>query len=362
MHRLRTSIPFLLLCFSAVDASAQDSTFALSLQTDEARAALSILDTLAARREPSTQRWNALFSSDGYRRLQRREAAMRRAFTDSAFSVFLRTDSMIARRERLRAALADWERVGLERFGRQALSWLPAGARIKATVYILIKPIGNSFVFEPDADPAIMLFLDPDRTAAQFANTVTHELHHIGFASACRTRVPPAGPVASARMWLGAFGEGLAMLAAAGSPGIHPHAASERSDRARWDRDVANFGPNLRLVESFVRDVLDERLKGDSIAARAASFYGVQGPWYTVGWKMAAVVVTERGRDGLLTVMCDPVAFMRAYNASARVYGREHGEVLPVWDESLLVRLAPSEREPPLGSARARRERGRGSA
>jgi len=31
-----------------------------------------------------------------------------------------------------------------------------------------------------------MLFLDPEQTPANFANTAAHELHHIGLAAACR--------------------------------------------------------------------------------------------------------------------------------------------------------------------------------
>jgi hypothetical protein len=41
--------------------------------------------------------------------------------------------------------------------------------------------------------------------------------------------------------WLGAFGEGFAVLAAAGGPAVHPHATGTAEDRARWDEDVANF-------------------------------------------------------------------------------------------------------------------------
>jgi hypothetical protein len=75
-------------------------------------------------------------------------------------------------------------------------------------------------VFEVDIDPAIMLYLDPARTAAQLENTIAHELHHVGYAAACRAPTDSAAdPALSAALgWLGAFGEGVAMLAAAGGP------------------------------------------------------------------------------------------------------------------------------------------------
>ncbi|HEV8198265.1 MAG TPA: DUF5700 domain-containing putative Zn-dependent protease [Gemmatimonadales bacterium] len=321
---------------------AQGPGLVLTVQDDEARAALAILDTLDTNREPSAALWTRLWTSNGYRKLQRRETAMRRPFTDSSFMAFLRSDSMVARRDRLRHTLAAWRTMNLQAGGQQALRWLPAGARIRATVYLLIKPKVNSFVFETASDPSIMLFLDPDKSVAEYTNHVVHELHHIGYASAC----PEVSPATSdapgqVRRWLGAFGEGLAMLAAVDGPRTHPHASSEPVVRARWDRDVANFDQDLRAVENFVRGVLEGRIAGDSIAARAGDFYGVQGPWYTVGWKMAAVIVAERGRDGLVAVMCDPVALLRTFNRAVPPYTKRTGERLATWEPGLLNRITP---------------------
>jgi hypothetical protein len=49
--------------------------------------------------------------------------------------------------------------------------------------------------------------------------------------------------------WIGGFGEGFAMLAAAGGPDVHPHAVSASDERARWDKDVANFNDDLKNVQ-----------------------------------------------------------------------------------------------------------------
>src|SRR5687768_15810054 len=60
--------------------------------TDEAEAALAILER-RSRGEPIPEpAWTALFASEGYRRLQQREAAMNRVFTDSSFRAFLLSD------------------------------------------------------------------------------------------------------------------------------------------------------------------------------------------------------------------------------------------------------------------------------
>lgn len=121
-----------------------------------------------------------------------------------------------------------------------------------------------------------------------------HELHHIGFSSCDRVleanlaKLPP--PVREANEWVGAFGEGFAMLAAAGDPDRHPHAASKAETRARWDRDMARFDEDLKQVEAFLLDVAEGRLKGQAVAERGMSFFGEQGAWYTVGWRMASTI------------------------------------------------------------------------
>jgi hypothetical protein len=35
------------------------------------------------------------------------------------------------------------------------------------------------------------------------------------------------------------------------------------------------------------------------------SFFGVQRPWYTVGWQMAVVIEKTMGQDVLIASMCD---------------------------------------------------------
>ncbi len=184
--------------------------------------------------------------------------------------------------------------------------------------------------------------MDPEVSRPKLENTLAHELHHIGYAAAC------AGPdstlparTQTAVRWAGAFGEGLAMLAAAGGPDIHPHAVSGAEERARWDRDVANVNEDLRRVEAFFLDILDERLADpDSVRRAGMSFFGVQGPWYTVGWKMAATIEQEYGRERLIQVMCDPRRLMATYNAAAEAQNAR-GERLPLWSSSLLARTAP---------------------
>lgn len=95
------------------------------------------------------------------------------------------------------------------------------------------------------------LYLNPSLSAARFANKVVHESHHIGLDSSSRQQEAVlrdlAEPQKKAVRWLGSFGEGEAMLAAAGSPSVHPHAQDDEAARThgRLDRspkDVAYTG------------------------------------------------------------------------------------------------------------------------
>jgi hypothetical protein len=217
----------------------------------------------------------------------------------------------------------------------------------------VIKPRDNSFVFDLDTDPAIFLYLDPEVTQAEFENTLAHELHHIGFGTVCPTtqtkdelsRLPKnRQPVLT---YTRAFGEGFAMLAAAGGSDAHPHAASKQPERARWDRDVAHFDADLRRVERFFLDVLANRLSEEQIGAAVAPFYGEQGAWYTVGWKMGVVIEKTLGRQALIAAMCDPRELLATYNRTAARYNRKSGKPLVLWSPLLIEALRATDEPSP---------------
>jgi len=321
------------------DAGAIDLVF----DTSEADAVLAILDVRAAGREVPADAWERLFASEPYVRLERREASMHRDFNDDDFRRFVLDPALAARADSLRRTLDAWRHTDLVASARRVRAYLPDSARIRAHVYPVIKPRTNSFVFEASTDPAIFLYLDPLESAAKFENTVAHELHHIGFSSVSRddsTRyagLPPA--TRTALQWLSAFGEGFAMLAAAGGPDVHPHATSPPADRARWDRDLRHFAPDLQALDRFFLDVIDGRLAGDAATERAMTFFGVQGPWYTVGWRMAVVVERHDGRAALIRCMLDPRELLERYDAAARDARGHGGPALPLWSPRLIAAL-----------------------
>lgn len=309
----------------------------VTLITDEAEAVLHILKTP----RPSAADWARLWSSDGYKRLQRREAAMGRAFTDSSFASYVRADSTRARADAYARTLKAWSAADLAGAGRKALAYLPPRSIIRAKVYLLVKPRTNSFVFDTNTDPAILLYLDPAVTPAKLENTVAHELHHIGYAGACHTpedtTLTPGAR--TARVWVGAFGEGLAMLAAAGGPNHHPHEVSPPEERARWDKDMTHTREDLHTLDRFLTDVATGRVTDpDSTRARGMSFFGVQGPWYTVGYMMAQTIEQMMGRDALIAAICDPVSLLETYNRAADP-GASCRMPLPRWSPELLAAL-----------------------
>lgn len=320
------------LLLGAAQAPAAD----LRVDTEAAEAVLDMLDQQAAGRQIGAAQWDRLLASAGYRRLKVREAVMGRAFTDAEFRTFVSGADLIARRSALRETLERWRSADIRDARARAAAYLPAGTRIRATIFPMIKPRANSFVFDIGGDPAIFLYLDPDVSRARFANTAAHELHHIGLAAACsgqaRSDLTPVGLAITT--WSSAFGEGVAMLAAAGGPEEHPHAVSSAEERARWDRDVANYEADFARLTTFFVDIREGRLAGDALQQQAMSFFGVQGPWYTVGWRMAQLIEQQFGRPALIDVLCDRHAFFVAYNrAAARTSS-------PVWPQSILDALA----------------------
>ena len=333
----------LVLILLTISSSATDSRVALTLDTSEADAVLSILDKRSSNSPVTNDDWQKLFASEPYARLKQRESSMNRAFSNDDFKTFVLSDDLLRRAPALKQTLASWKKADLNAAAEHVLAYLPSSAVIHAKVYPVIKPRTNSFVWEPKTNAAIFLYLDPDKSSADFENTVAHELHHIGFASITENSAAQANlsPEAKATVeWMGGFGEGMAMLAAAGSPDVHPHANSKPEVRARWDHDMANFNHDLKQVEAFFFDILNGKLKTEEEQNKVGmEFFGVQGPWYTVGYKMASMVEKRFGRAALVETMSNYPKLLSLYNQAATEQNAKGGEQLATWSPELLKRV-----------------------
>lgn len=270
---------------------------------------------------------------------------------DESFRDYLTSDEPLNRLPELRDALVKWRSVDFTAAGARAQAYLPTGYRISATIYPVIKRTTNSFVFELDTDPAIFMYVDPQRTRAQLENTLAHELHHVGSAfcpepDGVESLTPAARQVVS---WLSAFGEGLAMLVASGGPNVHPHEASPAAEWVIWERDVSLFAKDLQRIELFFRRVLAGDRSEDELRAELFTFINTedipQGGFYTVGWKMAALVERVQGRDAVVRAVCDPRALLSSYNEVAAGYPRGDSESLPMWSADFLAAIGAQDSE-----------------
>jgi Putative zinc dependent peptidase (DUF5700) len=333
-----------------------DSRIQLTLDSSEADQVLAILAFRRDGKPVEEAAWQKLFATEPYQRLKQREKKIGEqfheptiAFSDDDFRKFVLSDDLLKRAGSLQSTLDQWKKTEVRELAERDLRYLPPEATIRATIYPIIKPRTNSFVWEGSTNPAIFLYLDPDVTREKFQNTVAHELHHIGLSSgevAYEQKLSglPENPRAVA-VWIGSFGEGFAMLAAAGSPDVHPHAVSLPADRARWDRDMENFSTNLQSVNAFFFDVLNGKFASrDAVDEKGSEFFGTQGPWYTVGYKMAAMVEKRYGRSTLIETMQDPRRLLFLYNQVASEINGVGKEHLPLWSEEVLKQInAPSQ-------------------
>jgi len=311
----------------------------IQMSTDEADAALAILAARAKGRDAPRADWERLFGSQGYVRLKEREASMGRAFDDESFRAFLLSDSMASREAALDTTVRKWKRVSAVAAARRALAYLPAGTPIRATVYLTIKPRSNSFVYDLSGDPAIFLYVDPAVPPERLANTIAHELHHVGLAAACpgepdTTRTPARRTL---DRWLGAFGEGVAVLAAAGGSRLHPELTWTREDQADWIRDMKTLDVDMWSLERFFLAIANGSLSDpDSVRAKGMTFFGKRGPWYTVGYTMASAVERAFGRERLIDSLCDPARLLIAYDAAAPILEAQYGAHFPRWSDQLM--------------------------
>src|SRR6266545_4850537 len=155
------------------------------LVTDEADAVVDILEKRAAGQTITNADWQRLYTSEGFLRLKKRENALKRPFDETTMRKFVMSDDLLSRHESLRRTLADWRRANMTSAATRALAYLPPNATIRAKIYPVIKPATNSFVFELDTDPAIFKYIE-EEPRDEFERTMSHEMHHVGYAAACR--------------------------------------------------------------------------------------------------------------------------------------------------------------------------------
>lgn len=327
-------------------AQAQSANrIALTLDSSEAEAVLAILDKRAVHEELTDADWQKLFATTPYRRLKEQAAPLPQPITDEEFMKFVST--LDASREQLHQSLQQWQSLDFRSVAQRPLVYLPPQATIRGELYPVIRPDSGStgFVSEPySAAPAIFLTVFPkELTRAQMENTFAHEAHHLGLAGvqdAYRKAISSLPENAKkAAWWMGSFREGMAMLAAAGSPEVHPWAVYPEPVRYLWDHEAEHFAANQDELNQFFLDTVHGELLNDAVAHEARDLSGFgsgPGPWYTVGYRMAATIEREFGRPALVATYADPRQFVARYNEAAVAENAKNGGRLPLFSAEIL--------------------------
>lgn len=326
---------------SLEDASRVD----VEIVPDQAEAALAILEQRRSGDEVTSGRWEALWSTTGYQRLAARQATFGDEQTQQRQRDFLDSDAALELLPHLRSAVDGWQGIDITAAAELAAAYTPPGLALRATVFPVIKQRSNSFVFDLDGDPAIFMHVGGEQEPEKLINTLAHELHHVG-TSGCPDPVDYGTLSPSVKRvvdWLAAFGEGVAVLAAAGSADVHPHASSSASEWVVWERDIAHFNEDLVRLEAFFQSILDGVGTEDSQRQQLFSFINTsevpQGAFYTVGWKMAALIERAHGRDALVATICDPRELLARFNAVVAEHSSSPDGDLARWSSAFLQAL-----------------------
>jgi hypothetical protein len=343
-----TSVIVLSLFSTLPSFSADLERVQIKLDMSEADQVLVILAKHKQSQPITDADWDVLFATEPYQRLKMREIAMQRPFTDVDFRKFVLSDELVEYYDELSHALAEWKKADLRGCGLRVLQYLPAQATIRVKVFPEIKPKHNSFVFDVSTDPAIFLYLDPKISQQEFDNTVAHEMHHIGLSSTDKLyekKIATLTPWAQkAAQWMGGFAEGMAVLAAAGGPDMPPNQYSQPDLQQNWERGMKNFDQDVETLNEFFLQVLDGRLKDDAADRKAYTFFGdIQGPWYTVGYRMAVLVERRYGRPALIECMLDRRLLLARYNQAARELNESGKDRLALWSPEVLRGVVPTE-------------------
>ncbi len=322
-----------------------DSRVDVEIVTDQADAALLILERRRSGAAITPTDWDRLWESSGYKRLVARQLSFGDEGTRQRLADYLSSEEALERLPLLRSAVAEWKSIDISAAAELAAAYTPPELRLEAKVFPVIKQRANSFVADLDSDAAIFMFVDGEMAPEKLINTLAHELHHVGVSGCPRPTDYDSSSTEVRRVidWLSAFGEGLAVLAAAGSPDVHPHGASTARDWIIWERDVANFNRDLKSIEAFFSGILDGTIPEEDQRARLFTFINTdevpQGAFYTVGWKMAALIERARGRKALLDATCDKRQLLSLYDAVAAEHSRTDGGELAQWSAEFLAAL-----------------------
>ena len=97
----------------------------------------------------------------------------------------------------------------------------------------------------------------------------------------------------------------------------------------------------------FFLDILSGELDAEAQRPRFMALINTedvpQGPFYTVGWKMGALVEKHLGRQVVIDSICDMRRLLTAYNGIASTHARSDEGSLASWSPELLQAIGTAD-------------------
>ncbi len=311
---------------------------------DQLEAVLQILEKQNNNISITNTDWEDLFTSKGYKWLVKRENDMGNKFSKNDFKSFLHNKNQVNSYENFKKSRKLLKDLELNKLLSITKKYLPKGAKFDTTIIPVIKPQDNSFVHEINDELVLFIYLEPGISRAKLENKLIHELHHVGFDDIYSPEkynylLQQAQQVIE---WTNAFGEGFAMLAAAGGPNNHPNYFDEELEQ-KWDSNIERFNEDFDLIEEFFVKILKKEFFNEKeLYKRGYELMmnnGGQGSWYTVGWKIAVVVEKINGKEVLLDCMLDLTKLYPIYNKAVKKYNKKFNENLKSWSDIIINSL-----------------------
>lgn len=281
-----------------------------------------------------------LFNTKGYLWLKERELAMGelgQAFSDEKFKEFILSDNLKEKLHQLQAVLSKLRDLDMEEMVEKAQGYLPEDFPIDSYLVPLIKPLENSFVYQIDGKIAVFLYLNPQYTKAEMENIIIHELHHVGLGEiykAIPSQIENSG-LREIFRWTQALGEGYAMLAAAGGVDQHP-VFYDSELKNKWDQRMDSFADDFEQVNKFFIKLLKQELNEADAMEKGFEMFGIQGPWYTVGWQVAVTIEKVYGRKSLIECIANPLQQFAMFNNAIKIHNLEQRIVPLGWSGEII--------------------------
>ena len=300
----------------------------IDLVLDQIKTALNILNKNDKVKNISNNDWNNLFTAKGYQMLKQREKDMDNNFTDSILKEFLLDEETSSNLENYNNSLNRFLDIDLDHLISKTKKYLPQSAEINTAIIPVIKPESNSFVHSINERLLLFIYLEPNISKDKLENKLIHELHHVGLDDVYNKSDYShlTAPAQKMIEWTNAFGEGFAMLAAAGIIDEHPNNFSEESKKL-WDENIKNFNTDFKKIENFLLNILYENFHNDkelyNKGFELMVSNGGQGSWYTVGYKIAKVIEKTANRKVLIDCMDDLTKLYTVYNELVLEYNKK---------------------------------------